>query len=191
MENQATEGQTTTVEATPAAQEKMIPESRLNNLIQQVTELKKFKESVDLEAKAAAEKKAIEAQEFEKVLASREAEKAELAAKVAQLEKQTVLKDVTNALIVNGATDDLVRDGLITRFEREQPADVAAWIAAQKTAHPQAFTAAPIPMSSNPVGNAAAGKQASSLETRLLSTDPKIKMEALKEQFRLEATGKL
>jgi hypothetical protein len=184
MDTETTEGQTT--EATATAQEKMIPESRLNNLIQQVTELKKFKDSVDLEAKAEAERRAIASQEFEKVLASREAEKAELAQRIALLEKQTTIKDVTNALIVSGAQNDLIRDGLLTRFEREQPADVAAWIAAQKTAHPEAFSATPIPMSSGPAGNVATGKNESTLEARLSHPDKKVRELARLEKLRLD-----
>lgn len=173
------------VEAQAAQQEKMIPESRLNNLIQQISELRKFKETVDEQARIESEKKAIAAQEFEKVLSARESEKAELAKQLDVLKRQNEIGKVERALLASGVSDDLARDGLMTRFERDKPEDVTAWIAAQKQSHPSAFTAAPTPMSSGPAGNVASGSP-NTLEQRLNASDAKIRSAARLEKLKLD-----
>jgi len=185
---QTTEGQATEQQqVTPDdGSQKVREHPAFKGVLNQLSEERKKREeyeqrisAIDSEKKAEAERKAIEAGEYKAILAEREAE-------IATLKKQTQIKDVTNALIVNGAANEIVRDGLITRFERESPADVAAWIAAQKQAHPEAFTAAPIPMSSGPAGNVASGKNDHSLEARLNSTDRKVRDAARLEKLKLD-----
>jgi hypothetical protein len=146
----------------------------LNQLAEERKRLAEYEQriaAIDAEKKAEVERKAIEAGEYKSILAEREAE-------IATLKKETQRKDLTNLLIMNGAIDDTVQDGLITRYEREQPADAAAWIATQKTAKPHLFSAAPIPMSSGPAGNVASGKGKDTLEARLTHPDPKVRKEA-------------
>lgn len=189
-DEQTTEGQTTEQQVTDDGG-KVREHPAFKGVLNQLSEERKKREeyesrfaAIDAEKKAEAERKAIEAGEYKAILAEREAE-------IATLRKQTQVKDVTNALIVSGAANDLIRDGLLTRYEREQPADVAAWIAAQKTAHPEAFSATPIPMSSGPAGNVANGKTQSTLEVRLKSENPAIKRAAIDEEFNLIMSGKL
>jgi hypothetical protein len=197
MDKQTTE--TTSEQATTTqseASEKMIPESRLNNMIQQITELKKERDSyakaqaeVESVKKAEQERKALEAQEFDKVLKSRDEEKAAIAAELAELKRSYDIGKVERTLLAAGVNDEIARDGLLTRYEREKPDDVAAWIEATKKAHPSAFAAVPMPTSSGPVGTVSTGKTDSSLQSRLNSTDTKVRMAALTERLKLQAEG--
>jgi hypothetical protein len=195
MDKQTTE----TTEQTATAEtvsEKMIPESRLNNMIQQITELRKERDTyakaqAEIEAtkKAEQERKALEAQEFDKVLKSRDEEKAAIAAELAAMKRENEIGRVERALLASGVNDEIARDGLLTRYERDKPDDVAAWIEATKKAHPSAFASSPTPTSSGPVGTVSTGKSDSSLQSRLNSTDAKVRMSALTERLKLQAEG--
>jgi len=185
MTTETTEGQTTEQgQVVDPADGKVREHPALKGVLNQlsernkrIAELEAAQSVIDAEKKAEAERKAIEAGEYKTILAEREAE-------IASLKKQTTIKDVTNSLIVNGVASELVRDGLITRYEREAPADVAAWIAAQKQAHPEAFAATPTPMSTGPAGNVATGKNEHTLEARLSHPDKKVREAARLEKLR-------
>lgn len=184
---------------TPAAQdENVVPVGRFNGVLQQLAELKKQNEQfaqmqakIDADAKAAEERKAIEAQEFDSVLKARDAEKEALQKELEGIKRDSLLKGVENKLLSFGATDEIARDGLLARFGRENPEDIDAWIISQKEKYPKTFSASPTPVSSGPSGTVASGHPIGSLEARLKSPDKNIREAAISERFHMRVTNKI
>jgi hypothetical protein len=198
MDNATTDGKAAdqATSAVETATEKLVPESRLRNLVDQIKELKAQNDSfaraqseIEAAKKAEAERKALEAQEFDKVLKSRDEEKAAIARELEDLKRQHELGKVERALLASGVSDEVARDGLLTRYEREKPEDVSAWIEVTKKNHPHIFGGAALPTSSGPVGTVSTGRTDSSLQARLKSTDKTVRERAMVERLKLMAEG--
>lgn len=199
-EQQTTEAQQTTDTAQQTqddgAEIKVREHPAFRAVTQQLADLKKQinahnKERAELDAarKAEADRKAIEAKEFESVLKGRDAQIAELTAKAAAQDAAMKRGEAERALMSAGVTSAIMRKGLLADWQEAQPEDLNEWIAAAKRATPEAFAPMKTPMAPGPVGNAAAGENGSSLEARLQSADRKIREAALKERLAAGLSG--
>lgn len=161
------EGQTP---ATQESDEKQVPYSRFKGLQSQASQMKAELESyrkaeADRAEKARidSEKKAIEAQEFEKVLKAREEEIAKYKAEVESVKAKERRARVEKTLIQSGATNPLIIEGLIAKLHSDAVEDDALddWIASQKAAFPDSFRGAHAPAMAAHVGNAASAASGS------------------------------
>lgn len=159
------------------------------NVTAQLSELQKFRDQKLAEEKAETERKALANQEYEKVIAARDADIAARDQKLAELERKNLVGTVERMLLSSGATDDLYREGIMARFDRDKPEDLNAWIAKQKQDHPKAFANSQSPISSGAPGNVAGGAT-NTLEQRLKSDEPKVKKAAASEKMRNALFGK-
>lgn len=177
-----TESQTTaaeSAEAQSAEEEKLIPASRFNGLKSEAARMKaeleqfkKLESEREQKARSEEESKAIAAQEFDKVLKTREQEINDLKSRLDSIQAESRRTKTEKTLMQNGATNPLLVDGLISRWQSENVSDddFSEWLETQKKAYPDAFKTHG-PVISAHVGNAASGARGDALSTSYSSRE--------------------
>jgi hypothetical protein len=177
-----TESQTMTaepVDAQSAEEEKLIPASRFNGLKSEAARMKaeleqfkKLESEREQKARAEEENKAIAAQEFDKVLKTREQEINDLKSRLDAIQAESRRTKTEKTLMQNGATNPLMIEGLISRWHNENVSDedFSDWLEAQKKAYPDAFKAHGPVMTAH-VGNAASSARGDAGSTAYKSKD--------------------
>lgn len=191
-----TEGQQTT-EQQETDEGKMIPESRFRGAVKQASEYKKRiaelearQAEIDNAKRAEEERRAIDAQEFDKVLGTYKSKVSEYENELTSMKANIKRGEAERAIMMAGASDALVIKGLLADFVAESPEDLSAWLDAQKKAHPAAFAPNRNPMPTGPAGMAPpASQQGNSLEARLKHPDPNIRREAYAEKITAQLQG--
>jgi len=187
----------TTTEPTGDPEVKMIPETRLNNLVTQINEknaqIAKFEQAqaeIETAAKAKADEEALARGEHEKVIAAKDAELTEMLKKLETKDTEILKGQLERQLIDAGATDKFARDGMISSYlSAEERATEEDWLAALKEASPGSFETPATPVKTGNVGSVKS--ENGSLDARLTSTDAKVRMAALGEQLSNTLKGSL
>lgn len=163
------------------------------------TDAEKYRKELDkinADRQKAAEAKALEAGEHEKVIADREKKIAELEQALKQTQHEALVSHAT-AKLAGLVPSEFARRAMAAEWAAKSPEERAvngafeAFIEAQKQADPHAFGSQAKPVTpAGGAGNIDAGG-GDDLRSRLNSTDPTIKRAAAFEEARMIAEGKL
>lgn len=160
---------------------------------QEAAELRKELEKIRTDEEKRTKAKLQEDGKLQELLEAERKEKSELSERVAALQTQAERSRLETQLLQSGVTNEYARDGMINRYlaMAERP-DTQAWIAELREQSPESFSttavAAPTGRASGSVGSVSQGA-GGDLKTRLASSDPKVKLAALKERLKIEAMG--